>query len=65
VAGSVASIIWLFYYRKTLMPGPLGVVVGVASLLLSISLGSLLNLIAQLTDNLRAKALPNGTGQGS
>jgi len=57
VAGSVASIIWLFYYRKTLLPGPLGVIVGVTGLLISVSLGSLLNLIAQLTDNLRARAL--------
>jgi APA family basic amino acid/polyamine antiporter len=54
VLGSLASILWLFRYRQDFLPGPWGWVIGVSGLLLTVSFGMLLNLIAQLSDHIRA-----------
>jgi len=55
VFGTLASLLWLFRYRQTLLPGGLGVVWGLAGLVLSLSLGALLNLVAQISDHVRAR----------
>jgi basic amino acid/polyamine antiporter, APA family len=54
VGGVLTSVLWLFNYRETFLPGPWGWVVGVSGLLLTLSIGMLLNLIAQLSDHVRA-----------
>jgi APA family basic amino acid/polyamine antiporter len=54
VLGSLASILWLFRYRQDSLPGPWGWVIGVGGLLVTVSIGMLLNLIAQLSDHIRA-----------
>jgi hypothetical protein len=41
----------MFRYREQHLPGPLGWLFGVGALVLSLSLGSLLNLIAQVADH--------------
>ncbi len=55
IFGSLASLLWLFRYRQGILPGPLGWVYGVGGLVLSLSLGSLLNLVAQLSDHVHAR----------
>ena len=54
VLGSLASVLWLFRYREDVLPGPWGWVLGVAALLVTATLGMLLNLVAQLSDHFRA-----------
>lgn len=55
VFGSLGSLIWLFRYRETLMPdNPLGWFLGVLALIVSVSLGILLQVIATLSDHLHA-----------
>jgi APA family basic amino acid/polyamine antiporter len=54
VGGVLVSVLWLFNYRETFLPGPWGWVAGVGGLLLTLSFGMLLNLIAQLSDHVRA-----------
>ena len=58
VVGALASVLWLFNYRQTFLPGPWGWIAGVAGMLLSLSFGMLLNLIAQLSDHIRASRQP-------
>jgi hypothetical protein len=55
VFGTLASLLWLFYYRREAMPGATGIVCGLAGLVLSLSLGAMLNLMAQLSDHVRAR----------
>src|SRR5213083_383885 len=50
VFGSLGSILWLARYRTEYIPGPLGIVVGLAGFVLAWSLGALLTLIAQVSD---------------
>jgi uncharacterized membrane protein YesL len=55
VFGTLASLIWMFRYRETFMPeNPLGWFFGVLGLILSVSIGILLHVIATLSDHLHA-----------
>jgi APA family basic amino acid/polyamine antiporter len=56
ILGSIASLLWLFKYRPEHAPGPEGWLYGVIGLLFALSLGALLNLIAQLSDYVRARS---------
>jgi basic amino acid/polyamine antiporter, APA family len=60
VGGSLVSVLWLFRYRETFLPGPWGWVVGVAGLLVTLSFGMLLSLLAQLCDHMRATSHEGG-----
>jgi len=57
VFGSLGSILWLARYRTDTIPGPLGIVIGVAGFVLAWSLGALLNLVAQVSDHTHARHL--------
>ena len=57
VFGSLGSILWLATYRTEYIPGPLGVVMGLAGFVLAWSLGALLNLVAQVSDHTHARHL--------
>jgi C-terminus of AA_permease len=57
VFGSLGSILWLARYRMEHIPGPLGIVIGVAGFVLAWSLGALLNLVAQVSDHTHARHL--------
>src|SRR5436305_767727 len=57
VFGSLGSILWLARYRGDYIPGPLGIVIGVAGFVLAWSLGALLNLVAQVSDHTHARHL--------
>ena len=54
VLGALAAILWLFQYRQKHLPGMWGWVLGVGGLALTVTFGVLLNLIAQLSDHMRA-----------
>jgi APA family basic amino acid/polyamine antiporter len=66
VFGSLGSILWLARYRADHIPGPLGIVIGLAGFVLAWSLGALLNLVAQVSDHTHARHLmmetPGETG---
>jgi len=57
VFGSLGSILWLARYRTEYIPGPLGIVIGLAGFVLAWSLGALLNLVAQVSDHTHARHL--------
>lgn len=59
IIGTMASLLWLFHYRQKVgsLPAHWGYLIGVAGLVLSLSLGALLNLAAQLSDRLLAARL--------
>jgi basic amino acid/polyamine antiporter, APA family len=57
VFGSLGSILWLARYRVEYIPGPLGIVIGLAGFVLAWSLGALLNLVAQVSDHTHARHL--------
>jgi APA family basic amino acid/polyamine antiporter len=57
VFGSLGSILWLARYREEFIPGPLGIVIGLAGFVLAWSLGALLNLVAQVSDHTHARHL--------
>jgi APA family basic amino acid/polyamine antiporter len=57
VFGSLGSILWLARYRTEQIPGPLGIVIGLAGFVLAWSLGALLNLVAQVSDHTHARHL--------
>jgi basic amino acid/polyamine antiporter, APA family len=57
VFGSLGSILWLARYRAEYIPGPLGIVIGLAGFVLAWSLGALLNLVAQVSDHTHARHL--------
>ena len=54
VLGTLGSLIWCFRYRETYLPGAVGWLYGVAGLLVSWSFGTVLNVIAHLSDHHRA-----------
>ena len=58
ILGSLAAIIWMARYRKAasaVLPGASGWLVGCAGLAVSISIGTVLNLLAQVSDHVRAR----------
>src|SRR5437667_8016859 len=55
VFGSLGSILWLARYRGGYIPGPLGIVIGLAGFVLAASFGAVLNLVAQLYDYKHAR----------
>jgi APA family basic amino acid/polyamine antiporter len=57
VFGSLGSILWLARYRAEYIPGPMGIVIGLAGFVLAWSLGALLNLVAQVSDHTHARHL--------
>jgi len=57
VFGSLGSLLWLVRYRLEHIPGPLGIVIGLAGFVLAWSLGALLNLVAQVSDHTHARHL--------
>jgi APA family basic amino acid/polyamine antiporter len=57
VFGSLGSILWLARYHAEYIPGPLGIVIGLAGFVLAWSLGALLNLVAQVSDHTHARHL--------
>jgi len=57
VFGSLGSILWLARYHVDYIPGALGIVIGLAGFVLSLSLGALLNLVAQVSDHTHARHL--------
>ena len=63
VGGTLGAVLWLFEYRQMFLPGPAGWVAGIGGLLLATSFGMLLNLIAQLSDHVRASR-PTARGSG-
>jgi APA family basic amino acid/polyamine antiporter len=55
VMGTLGSLLWLFRYKQIYMPkNDLGWMWGMAALVLSISLGVLLHVVADLSDHFRA-----------
>jgi APA family basic amino acid/polyamine antiporter len=54
VLGTLGSLIWCFRYRETYLPGAFGWLYGVAGLLVSWSFGTVLNVLAHLSDHHRA-----------
>src|SRR6185312_6052583 len=57
VFGSLGAILWLARYRTDYIPGPLGIVIGLAGFVLAWSMGVLLNLVAQVSDHTHARHL--------
>jgi basic amino acid/polyamine antiporter, APA family len=64
VFGSLGSILWLARYHVESIPGPLGIVIGLAGFVLAWSLGALLNLVAQVSDHTHARHLMMETPTG-
>ncbi len=63
ILGSLAAIIWMARYREAcsaVLPGAGGWLVGFAGLAISISIGIVLNLLAQVSDHVRARRGPLG-----
>jgi hypothetical protein len=61
VLGTLGSLLWMFRYREVYMPlSILGWLFGILALLVSVSLGILLNVIGTLSDHLHAtrKSVP-------
>ncbi len=57
ILGSLASLLWLFRYRHTqqVMPDGLAIVCGIGGLVLSMSMGALLNVVAQVSDHAHSR----------
>jgi APA family basic amino acid/polyamine antiporter len=55
ILGSLVSILWMGSYREKYLPGLGGWLCGFAGLLVSVSIGTVLNLIAQLSDHIRGR----------
>lgn len=55
ILGSLVSILWLAQYRRIYLPGPPGLFWGLAGWLICLSIGTGLNLLAQLSDHVRAR----------
>jgi amino acid transporter len=58
VFGTLGSILWLFRFRETYLPGAGGLFLGCLSLLVSWSFGTLLSVVAHLSDRLHARYAP-------
>ncbi|MCX8107878.1 MAG: amino acid permease [Verrucomicrobiae bacterium] len=54
VGGILGAVLWTFDYRERWLPGPWGWVAAAGGLLVTVSFGMLLNLIAQVSDHIRA-----------
>jgi APA family basic amino acid/polyamine antiporter len=58
ILGSLAAIIWIARYREAsaaVLPGASGWLVGILGMAVSVSIGIVLNLLAQVSDHLRAR----------
>lgn len=57
ILGSLGSLLWLFRYRLTqqVMPDGLAIACGIGGLVLSMSLGALLNVVAQVSDHAHSR----------
>ncbi len=57
ILGSLGSLLWLFRYRLTqqVMPDGLAIACGIGGLVLSMSLGALLNVLAQVSDHAHSR----------
>ena len=55
ILGALVSVLWMGRYRETYMPGLGGWLCGLGGLVLSFSIGAVLNLIAQLADHIRGR----------
>ncbi|HPA16943.1 MAG TPA: amino acid permease [Verrucomicrobiae bacterium] len=58
ILGSLASILWIGRYRETQIAGVAGWLFGIAGLMVALSIGAVLNLLAQLFDHIRARDVP-------
>jgi len=56
VFGTLGSLIWLFRYREATLPGAAGWIYGCLAFVTSVSIGTLLNVVANLSDHFRARA---------
>jgi APA family basic amino acid/polyamine antiporter len=55
VLGTLGSLLWMFRYQKIAMPGnPLGWLYGIGALLVSITVGVLLHVVAALSEHVQA-----------
>jgi APA family basic amino acid/polyamine antiporter len=55
VFGTLGSLLWMFRYREHYLPGGTGWIYGIVGLLVSWSFGTVLNVVAHLSDHHRAR----------
>ena len=55
VFGTLTSILWIFRYRPVQMPDWTGWLVGIAGLVLSLSVGGVLTLLGEIADSVRSR----------
>lgn len=56
ILGSLVAIVWMGRYRAQQLPGLGGWLCGLGGLLVAVSIGIVLNLLAQLSDHIRARS---------
>lgn len=58
VLGPVVALVWLVRFRPNVAPGLEGWLYGFGGMLLSLSFGTLLHIVSQISDSLHAETLP-------